>query len=116
MQVQIVYRIYYMPYTFTKDKPIKRKYNGYKYELPNYKFKWTNDDWYETTATKDERAFVDKYVELLDRSLKYITDKDTRIRLTSKLVPTSEMPFLGCAQQIIHRYYEMIKMRNKSNH
>jgi len=105
-----------MPYTVTKDKPIKREYNGYKYELPNYKFKWTNDDWYETTATKDERAFVDKYVELLDRSLKYITDKDTRIRLTSKLVPISEMPFLGCAQQIIHRYYEMIKMRNKSNH
>jgi hypothetical protein len=103
-----------MPYTITKSKPIIHEYNGYKYELPNETREWIPDNWYETRATKSEKIFIDKYVQLLDQSLKYITDQSIRIQLTSKLVPLSEMPFLGCEQQIIHRYYKMLKERNRA--
>jgi len=104
-----------MPYTITKSKPIINEYNDYKYELPNEIYKWTPaPNWYETIATRSQRDFIDKYVELLNQSLQYIPNAETRKRLILKLLPFSEMQFSEAQSYIIYYYYKRLKERNFS--
>lgn len=100
-----------MPYTVKKNKPTIKEYKGYTYELPNNEYKWISDDWYDTTATKKERELVDTYVQLIDDSVKYITDKTTRRQLLLKLIPLEKMPTSEFRHQIIDQYYKLVLTR-----
>ena len=91
--------------------PIQGTYKNYKYELPNNEYKWIPDDWYETRATKAEQNLVDLYVEAIYNAVKYVTDKDTRLRIIMKLTPISEMPCSEFRHQIIDRFYKTISQR-----
>ena len=102
-----------MPYTITKSKPTVHEYKGYKYELPNETRKWTPaPNWYETIATRSQRDFVDTYIQLLNQSLKYITNRESRKTLILKLVPLSEMTFSEARSYIIYYYYKRLEERN----
>ena len=104
-----------MPYTIRKSKPIINEYNGYKYELPNEIYKWTPvPNWYETIATRSQRDFVDKYIELLNQSLQYISNSETEKRLIFKLLPYSEMQFSEARSYIIYYYFKRLKERNQA--
>jgi hypothetical protein len=100
-----------MPYIVKKNKPIIKEYKGYTYELPNNEYTWIADDWYDTQATRKERELVDTYVQLIDDSVKYITDKTTRKKLILKLIPLEKMPTSEFRHQIIDRFYKLVLSR-----
>ena len=100
-----------MPYIVKKNKPTIKEYKGYTYELPNNEYTWIADDWYTTQATRKEQALIDTYVQMIDDSVKYITDETTRINLIIKLLPLEKMPTLEFKQQIIDRYYKLLLSR-----
>jgi len=104
-----------MPYTITKSKPTIHEYKGYKYELPNETYKWTPaPNWYETIATRSQRDFIDIYIQLLNQSLKYISNYETQKQLILKLVPLSEMTFSEAQSYIIYYYFKRLKERNRA--
>jgi hypothetical protein len=105
-----------MPYTITKGKPTIHEYKGYKYELPNEIYNWTPaPNWYEMIATRSQRDFIDTYIQLLNQSLKYITNRESRKTLMFKLLPSySEIPFSEARSYIIYYYYKRLEEQNRA--